>query len=180
MTDEKLPKITRHYRSALLDSSRWRYVQPRTDDIVVSTAYKGGTTWMQAICGALVFQSIDPPATLDELSPWIDAAFRPIDKLRIKLEAMQHRRYLKTHLPLAALPYNAGTSYIVVGRDGRDVWMSMWNHWNNMKPEVIDKINTNPHRNGPPFPMPPSDMKSAFDDWLGKGSFPWEKDGYPF
>jgi aryl sulfotransferase len=35
-------------------------------------------------------------------------------------------------------------------------------------------------RGGPRLPHPPAELQPAFDDWLSKGSFAWEQDGYPF
>ena len=45
------------------------------------------------------------------------------------LEAQQHRRFIKSHLPLDGLPFFPQVKYIVVGRDARDVAMSLWNHY---------------------------------------------------
>ncbi|MCH9672290.1 MAG: sulfotransferase domain-containing protein [Gammaproteobacteria bacterium] len=176
----ELPKISRTYQSVLLDSRRWDGFVPRADDIVISTSYKGGTTWTQAICGALIFQSPHAPGALDDISPWLDMAAYPLDSVLGRLEAQEHRRYIKTHLPLCALPFYEKVKYIFVGRDGRDVWMSMWNHWNNMKPEALAALNKSRGHLGPTLPTPGDDMGAAFDAWLSTPTFEWEKDGYPF
>jgi aryl sulfotransferase len=63
---------------------------------------------------------------------------------------------------------------------GLDVFMSLWHHWNNVRPESIEQIHATPGRVGPPFPLPPADMHTAFDAWIDQGGFPWEHDGYPF
>jgi hypothetical protein len=44
------------------------------------------------------------------------------------VEAQTHRRFLKTHLPLDALVFSPKAKYIYIGRDGRDVVWSMYNH----------------------------------------------------
>ena len=41
------PERTREYRNHHLDSKRWDAFVARHDDIVVTTAYKAGTTWTQ-------------------------------------------------------------------------------------------------------------------------------------
>lgn len=174
------PQITHHYRNVVMDGARWQHFRPRPDDIVISTSYKAGTTWLQGICAALVFQAPEPPLPQDELSPWLDALFAPLDEVLALLEAQEQRRYIKTHLPLDGLRFFDEVKYIVVGRDGRDVFMSMWNHWNNIRPELIDGWNRDPERRGPRLPHPPHDVQQAFDEWLAKGSFDWESDGYPF
>ena len=180
MNKPQLPELTRHYQNVIIESERWNDFVPRDDDIIVTTSYKAGTTWTQGICAALVFQSPEPPGTLDDLSPWLDAIFEPEEDVIERMNSLTNRRYLKTHLPLDAIPFQPTTKYIFVGRDGRDVWMSMWNHWNNMNEEVINEFNADPSRRGPKLPLPPDDLNAAFDDWLSKASFAWEKDGYPF
>jgi len=174
------PKIEHVYKSALVNSTRWENFIPRNDDIIITTSYKAGTTWMQGICAALVFQQPQPPVAQDELTPWLDANFGPIEEVLGMLEGLESRRYIKTHLPLDSIRFLEEAKYIYVGRDGKDVWMSMWNHWHNMSEEVTDALNDAPDREGPPVLYAPDDISAAFDEWLTRGSFDWESDGYPF
>src|SRR5947199_9292067 len=96
-----VPQRTREYRNHHLDSTRWDGFVPRDDDIVVTTAYKAGTTWTQRIVAALVFGGRPLPASLGELSPWIDARFfEPIEPMLERVEAQRHRRFVKSHLPV--------------------------------------------------------------------------------
>ena len=44
-----LPRMTRVYQNHHLDSTRWDRYRPRENDVIVSTSYKSGTTWMQMI-----------------------------------------------------------------------------------------------------------------------------------
>lgn len=180
MASARRPQVTRHYQSVVMDSARWDHFTPRSDDIVITTSYKAGTTWMQGICAALVFQMPEPPVAQDDLSPWLDALFAPIDEVLDLLDGLENRRYIKTHLPLDGCRFFDEIKYIFVGRDGRDVFASMWNHWNNMTPSTIDEMNADPERVGPRLPHPPADVQTAFDEWLAKSSFDWEQDGYPF
>ena len=174
------PEIRHYYRSALMDARRWDNFKPRSDDIIITTSYKAGTTWMQGICAALVFQAPRPPAPQDALTPWLDANFGPVEDVLALLESLQNRRYIKTHLPLDGIRFIEEAKYIFVGRDGKDVWMSMWNHWHNMNPDVIEGLNAAPGREGPELPLPAQDIGKAFDDWLSRASFEWENNGYPF
>ncbi|MEQ8953517.1 MAG: sulfotransferase domain-containing protein, partial [Gammaproteobacteria bacterium] len=159
---------------------RWNSFQPRSDDIIITTSYKAGTTWMQGICAALVFQQPQPPVPQDQLTPWLDANFGPIEEVVAMLDALESRRYIKTHLPLDGIPFLDEVKYIFVGRDGKDVFMSMWNHWHNMNPQVIDDMNNAPGRKGWTMPHPPEEIGPAFDEWLVRGHFDWESNGYPF
>jgi len=179
MATAPVPEMTRVYQTIFCDSTRWEGYRPRDGDIIVASSYKAGTTWTQAICGALIFQSPDPPAPLDDISPWLDSTFEPIDVVLGRLEEMRHRRYIKTHLPLTAIPYYDNVRYLVVARDGRDVWLSLWNHLGNMRPEFIEKLAKNPPQPGITLPPMAETLGEAFDEWISRAHFPWERDGYP-
>lgn len=184
MTTE-LPQVIHTYQNHTLDSTRWQHYQPRADDIVIATSYKSGTTWTQEIVRRLIFcgQEVAPErdATgLWQISPWLDQRGAPVEELLDKLEAQRHRRFIKTHLPLDGLPFFAQVKYIVVGRDARDVAMSMWNHYAEFVDAVFEGTNSLPDRVGDPFPLPPQDIHIFWRDWISRGWFAWECEGYPF
>src|SRR5258708_31367636 len=120
------------YRSLVSDSARWEGFVLRPGDIVISTPPKCGTTWMQMICALLVFQRTSFDRSLDLISPWLDMLTRERDDVVADLDAQTHRRFIKTHTPLDGLPFDAQVTYIVVGRDPRDVAFSWDNHRANM------------------------------------------------
>ncbi len=123
---------TVRYRNLVWDSARWEGFTFRDGDIVISTPPKSGTTWMQMICALLIFQRAQLPARLDELSPWMDMQTRTVAEVHARLDAQTHRRFIKTHTPLDGLPWNERVTYILVGRDPRDVALSWDNHWTNL------------------------------------------------
>jgi len=120
------------YRSHVYDSSRWEGFAFRADDVVISTPAKCGTTWMQMLCALLIFDGPRFPGPLDAISPWLDMCNRPLDDVRRALEAQRHRRFIKTHTPLDGLPHDPRVTYLVVGRDPRDVAISFDHHRENM------------------------------------------------
>lgn len=124
--------FTVRYRSLVADSARWAGFEFRTGDIVISTPRKCGTTWTQMLCALLIFDGPDFPAPLDELSPWLDMCNQSIDDVRAKLAAQSHRRFIKTHTPLDGIPIRDDVTYVVVGRDPRDVAVSFEHHAANM------------------------------------------------
>ncbi|WP_433617800.1 sulfotransferase domain-containing protein [Dactylosporangium sp. CA-139114] len=140
------------YRSGLTDSSRWQHFSLRPDDIVISAPSKCGTTWVQMICALLIFQSTDLPAPLTTVSPWLDMRLRPLADVTRALDAQQHRRFIKTHTPLDGLPQLPGVSYVVVGRDPRDVAVSMDHHRNNLDDQLLHRLLTS----GEEAPIGPS------------------------
>lgn len=170
----------RLYHHHHLDSRRWDEITPRADDIVITTSYKAGTTWMQRIVGCLVFQSTELPGGLDACSPWVE--FRPKlprEELRALAEGMRHRRFLKSHCAADAIPDRPDWKYIYVGRDPRDVFMSLVNHYGGHTPEAITMMNSGDFP-GPGFESFDGDIRGLWRRWTTEGSFPWESDGAPY
>ncbi|MFC6019862.1 sulfotransferase domain-containing protein [Plantactinospora solaniradicis] len=157
------------YRCGLTDSSRWREFQLRPDDIVISVPSKCGTTWMQMICALLIFQTPDLPAALTTVSPWLDMFLRPIADVTRTLDAQQHRRFIKTHTPLDGLPQLPGVTYVVVGRDPRDVAVSMAYHRPNLDDKVIYRLMASGDQapTGPPTkPVRPASRRERVLRWI--------------
>ena len=130
-------RIEREYRGIVSDNLRWRQFTMRPGDIFVCTPPKCGTTWMQTIVATLIFPDGNLPAPVLELSTWIDARFEPIDKIVAGLDAQTNRRWIKTHTNADGIPWSGDSSYIVVGRDGRDAFMSFLNHMRSMRQDVL-------------------------------------------
>ena len=173
------PDVAHIYQNHHLDNSRWRYFKPRKGDIVIATSYKTGTTWMQMICIHLVHHGGEIPLR-SEVSPWLDMRMESIENVIESLEAQSFQRVIKTHLPLDGLPYHEELKYIVVCRDGRDVFMSLWNHYDNYTDEFLKQINSVPGRVGPPLPKSHGDIHRFWEEWITTGWFDWESEGYPF
>jgi aryl sulfotransferase len=175
-----VPERVHEYRNHHLDSTRWDYFNVRDGDIVVTTAYKAGTTWTQRILAALVFGLERDGRALSEISPWIDARFMgPIEPMIELLDAQQHRRFVKSHLAADGLRYFPEAKYVVVGRDTRDVFMSLWNHYGAYTDLAYSLFN-DPERPGAEFPRCPERAVDLWPRWIGEGWFEWEPDGWPF
>ncbi len=156
-------------RNWICDSRRWTGYKPRDGDIVIATAPKVGTTWAQQIVSLLVFQSPEPRA-LRGISPWIDCRFQmPIEVALPLIEAQQHRRFLKSHLPLDALPIYDEVKYIHVARDGRDACMSFLNHFNSFTPEAwdqVDAVGLGDETLGRAYMRPPKTAREFYLFWM--------------
>lgn len=175
-----LPQRTHIYQNHHFDSTRWDYFDSRDDDIVIATSYKAGTTWTQAIVAHLLFPGVDFPAPPAEMSPWLDMRVIPLEVVLNRLKAQQHRRFIKTHLPLDGMLYNEKNKYLYITRDARDVFMSLWNHYTGMKDEMFMLMNMLPGRAGDELPPPPNDIHDFWRNWITRGSFAWETDGWPY
>jgi aryl sulfotransferase len=90
-----------------------------------------------------------------------------------EVEKQTHRRFIKTHLPVDALVFSPRARYIYIGRDGRDVVWSMYNHHANANQFWYEALNDTPGRVGPPIERPPESIRQYFHDWM-------ERDGHPF
>jgi hypothetical protein len=84
------------------------------------------------LCALLIFDGPAFPAPLGEVSPWLDNSIRPLAEVTAAYAAQTHRRVIKTHTPLDGLPLHPDATYLVVGRDPRDVAISMEHHAANM------------------------------------------------
>jgi len=174
-----LPQVTRVYKNHHLDSTRWEHYKPREDDIILTTSYKSGTTWMQLIMMYLLAPNHDYEK-VHKFSLWVGSRWNPIEERMNDLEAQTHQRCIKSHLALDGLPYYPQVKYLIVARDARDVFMSFWNHYSNYTDAFYEEINSIPNRVGDPLPRCTSDIHVAWRDWITKGWFEWESEGYPF
>jgi len=166
------PIKTREFHNHHFDSTIWNDFRFRDDDIVIGTYAKSGTTWMQQIVGQLLFGA-DPDVEVAEMSPWLDLRVPPKAVKLPAVEAQTHRRFLKTHLPVDALRFSPKARYVYIGRDGRDVVWSMYNHHSNANDTWYAALNDTPGRVGPPIERPPSDIRQYWRDWM-------DRDGHPF
>ena len=96
---------------------------------------------MQTMIASLMWPDGEQPGTVGQLSPWIEANFKPADVMHAELSAQTHRRFMKTHTPADGIPWFDDASYIFVARDGRDAFMSMCNHMERMSKEVKAELN---------------------------------------
>src|SRR3954469_6240591 len=152
----------RRYQGTVYDSNRWDGFELRPGDIIIAPPPKCGTTWTQMICALLILQEPELPLPLDRLSPWIDMVTRARTEVFADLQAQTHRRFLKTHTPLDGIPNDPRVTYICVGRDPRDVALSIDHHIDNTdvgaflrareQAAAIDGIEPGPLRPVPPRP----------------------------
>ncbi|WP_017299460.1 sulfotransferase domain-containing protein [Nodosilinea nodulosa] len=166
------PSKTRELHSHHFDSTIWNDFQFRDDDVIIATYAKSGTTWMQQIVAQLIFNGQEG-LNVSEMSPWMDLRVPPAPEKMAAVEAQTHRRFLKTHLPVDALVFSPQAKYIYIGRDGRDVLWSLYNHHASANGMFYDILNNTPGLVGPPIEPPPSSIRQYFHDWL-------QGDGYPF
>jgi aryl sulfotransferase len=168
----RYPVKTREMHSHHFDSTLWNDFAFRDDDIIIATYAKSGTTWVQQIVSQLIFNGAEG-LEVAHMSPWLDLRVPPREVKLPEVEAQTHRRFIKTHLPVDALVFSPKAKYIYIGRDGRDVVWSMYNHHANANELWYQALNDTPGRVGPPIAPPPDSVVQYFHDWLAR-------DGHPF
>ena len=166
------PVKARELHSHHFDSTIWNDFRFRDDDIIIATYGKAGTSWTQQMIGQMMFGG-DPELAVAEMSPWLDLRVPPKQVKLPEVEAQTHRRFMKTHLPVDALVFSPQAKYIYIGRDGRDVVWSLYNHHANANDLWYDALNNTPGRVGPPIERPPEDIRQYWQDWM-------DRDGFPF
>lgn len=154
-TPQRIRDVHNHHQN----SDKWDLYVPRSNDIIIDTSFKSGTTWMQTIVANLIFNGDiptwnDPSTGVLDMSPWVDLRIPPPSVTADFINDQTHRRFLKSHLPLDALPYFAEVKYIIVARDCRDVAYSWYNHWYGARDFFENILNKIPGLIGSPVPSP--------------------------
>jgi aryl sulfotransferase len=177
MSKKNMPTKSRELHNHHFDSTIWNDVNFRDDDIIISTYAKSGTTWVQQIVSQLIFNGKEG-MEVAEMSPWVDLRVPPKEVKLPILEAQTHRRFMKTHLPVDALVFSDKAKYIYIGRDGRDVLWSLYNHHLTANNGWYEALNETPGRVGPPILPPAPSIIEYYHDWLNKDGYPmwpfWE------
>jgi aryl sulfotransferase len=163
------PVKTREFQDHHMDSRRWNGFAFRDTDIVIATYPKSGTTWGQQIVAQLLFHGAEG-IKIRQLSSWIEQRVARPDRAAI-LAAQTHRRFLKTHLPVDALVFSPKAKYIYIGRDGRDVAWSLFNHYAGVSEEYLKVFNDTPGRVGPPLERMTGNVHEFYSSWFSGNGY---------
>ncbi|MCR9158677.1 MAG: sulfotransferase domain-containing protein [Rhodobacteraceae bacterium] len=124
--------IRKLYLGPLTDNRRWDMVKIRPDDVFVVTPPKCGTTWMQTIVALLLSGDPGVETELSVKMPWVDIRIREMSEVAERLEAMTHRRSMKSHTPMDGLPLDDRAQYLCVFRHPLDAHFSYRKHVRNI------------------------------------------------
>jgi aryl sulfotransferase len=140
----KNPTSIRHYKGIFTDTHHWDNFAHRSGDIFICVPPKSGTTWMQSICGLLIFGDPEAEISYPELSPWIEfrLSSKSIETRLAQLSEQTHQRFIKSHSPLDGVPYFEDCTYLVCHRHPLDVHFSMRNHVQNMNLDHMNHLYT--------------------------------------
>ena len=167
----KQPRARHVVSSRMFDSERWHHLALRDDDVIVSTWAKTGTTLTQQMVYQLITGGEEGVAA-HGVSPWVDVRFQmPLEPMVAMLDAQTHRRVLKTHLSFEATPFSPQVKYVYIGRDGRDVLWSAYNHYRAFTPNAFATLNA---IEGPWPHWGPTDLdvRAYYLQWLDTDTTP--------
>ena len=145
---------TRDMHNHHMDSTVWDELRLRDDDIVVATYAKSGTTWTQQIVGQLIFCRCRKTCRCTNCRPGSTCACRrnpssspPSTRRPTGASSRRICRWTRSSSPTEA-------KYIYLGRDGRDVIWSLYNHHVRANDALVQALNDTPGRVGPPIERP--------------------------
>eukprot|EP01104_Vermistella_antarctica_P021259 TRINITY_DN9483_c0_g1_i1.p1 TRINITY_DN9483_c0_g1~~TRINITY_DN9483_c0_g1_i1.p1 ORF type:complete len:334 (+),score=68.73 TRINITY_DN9483_c0_g1_i1:38-1003(+) len=141
--------------------------RPRKSDVIITTAAKSGTTWMQNILHQIRSGGDTEFGSIFEVVPWLEMVTKVLLEKGVDVKAAEQeqaaaferisdRRIFKTHCTSAQTPGVDVCRIILTVRDPRDVCVSMWHHWKDMDP----------------CPRPkPANFEEHFEQWMGFGGW---------
>ncbi|MDH5649392.1 MAG: sulfotransferase domain-containing protein, partial [Gammaproteobacteria bacterium] len=111
---------------------------PRSSDILITTAPKAGTTWMQQILHQLRTGGDESFDFINQVVPWLELpreGFSHQERLE-QFESMPDPRIFKTHCTYEQTPGVDICRIILTTRDPRDCCISFYHHVMNMTDEA--------------------------------------------
>jgi aryl sulfotransferase len=140
-------------------------------DIVVADPFKAGTTWTQRILQQILDNGEEPEQSLSDASPWLDSSFGDHAAMLARLRQQRQRgvrRVIKSHLPADALPFDPVARYIFVGRNGKDLAISLHHYLRQFSDATMARINAiHAARSGEDRPLViPAELHEFFEHWL--------------
>lgn len=177
---DQLLTPTRVVRDYLSDSLVWEGFLAQggfvEGDVVVADPFKAGTTWTQRIIQQILRNGRESEGGLSDTSPWLDSSWGDHAAMLAVLGRQREagmRRVIKSHLPADALPIAGQARYVFVGRNGKDLGISLHNYLYHFAPETMEQINRIHAQwsKDPTALVIPQDMREFFDRWL-------DTDGY--
>ena len=135
----------------------------RPTDVLITTAPKAGTTWMQQILHQLRSGGDPDFYSIDAVVPWLELP-RPgktVSEILNGFEALADPRIFKTHCTFEQTPGVDTARIIMTSRDPRDCCVSFYHH-------VMDMTETARRQAGLKQYL---DFETFFEDWLMQASW---------
>ncbi|XP_042498417.1 cytosolic sulfotransferase 12-like [Macadamia integrifolia] len=125
------------------------HFQANSDDLLLITTPKSGTTWLKAITFAVInrnrYSSSDHPLLTTnphELVPFLELKLF-VDNQIPDLTSFASPRLFSTHIPYVSLPESVkkqGCKMVFLCRDPRDMFISNWHFTNKLRPQTMGTL----------------------------------------
>lgn len=116
----------------------------RETDVLITTAPKAGTTWMQQILHQLRSGGDAEFASIFEVIPWLEIQRegKTWSEIIAEFDSIDSPRVFKTHCTYSQTPGVDKAKIILSSRDPRDCCVSFYHHLMNLTDEACLKSNT--------------------------------------
>jgi hypothetical protein len=116
--------------SLLHDPNILAHFCARSSDVLITTAPKAGTTWMQQILYQLKSGGDTSFSTIDEVVPWLELPRqqKPWRERLQQYNQMKDPRIFKTHCTFDQTPGADVANIVLTSRDPRDCCTSFYHH----------------------------------------------------
>jgi len=138
--------------------------RPRPTDVLIVTAPKAGTTWMQQILHQLRSGGDETFTCIDAVAPWLELPRPATDRrtLLARYEALPDPRVFKTHCTYEQTPGGVSVARIVLSsRDPRDCCLSFYHHILGMTDAARDRVGL----------KAPASFSEHVEQWIAAGAW---------
>lgn len=132
-------------------------------DILITTAPKAGTTWMQQILYQIKSGGDPDFDYIDEVIPWLELPHSNSSwqELLEKYRQLETPRIFKTHCTYPQTPHADKVRIILSSRDPRDCCVSFYHHIMSMKQSALDQLGM----------QRPHSFDAYFKEWMSFGAW---------
>ena len=150
-------------QSPLHDPNMLAHFNARPTDVLITTAPKAGTTWMQQILHQLKTGGDPGFADIDQVVPWLELPRRGMSwrELLDKYEQLSDPRIFKTHCTFPQTPGTDTARIILSSRDPRDCCVSFYHHVMSMTDAAIANFDM----------QRPGSFDEYFESWMSFGAW---------
>jgi hypothetical protein len=115
------------------------FFEPRPTDVIITTAPKAGTTWMQQLLHQMKTGGDTSYGSIFEVVPWIELPIkgRTWRQALAVFESLPDPRVFKTHCTYDQTPGVGTAKIILTVRDPRECCVSFFHHVNGFKKELV-------------------------------------------
>lgn len=132
-------------------------------DILITTAPKAGTTWMQQILYQIKSRGDPDFDYIDNVIPWLELPHQNCSwqEMLEKYKRLEAPRIFKTHCTYPQTPHPDRVSIVLSSRDPRDCCVSFYHHMMAMSPSALTLLGIER----------PRSFDDYFTDWMSFGAW---------